>query len=90
MDKTKLNYFIDLGLAVSFILVFITGVIKFPKLLPSLGIRYSYLPMNLFTVIHDWSGIAIGIFVLLHLILHWKWIVCMTKNMVNKNLKKCD
>jgi predicted ferric reductase len=34
--------------------------------------------MELFTIVHDWSGIVICLLVLVHLILHWKWIVHMT------------
>ena len=29
MDRLKVDYFIDFGLAISFILVFLTGVIKY-------------------------------------------------------------
>jgi hypothetical protein len=32
-------------------------------------------------VLHDWVGVALAIIVVLHIILHWKWIVYMTKRL---------
>jgi len=31
--------------------------------------------------VHDWSGLAMGGLVLLHVVFHWKWIVCQTKRL---------
>jgi cytochrome b561 len=31
--------------------------------------------------IHDWTAIALVVVVIIHIILHWKWIVYMTKRM---------
>jgi uncharacterized membrane protein len=31
------------------------------------------------TAIHDWVGVAIIVVAILHIILHWNWIVRMTK-----------
>ena len=78
MRRNSLNYIIDVGLAVTFLSVFVTGVIKFPDLLHyfvRIGIIF---PTQIFTTIHKWSGITMGVAVLLHLVLHWKWIVKTT------------
>lgn len=83
MNRAKLNYFVDLGLLVSFLLVFITGVIKFKNF--GLYKSFNFAGIN---TIHDWSGIALGIFALLHLILHWNWIISMTKSFFNKEDEK--
>ena len=32
--------------------------------------------------IHDWTAIALVVVVIIHIILHWKWIVYMTKRMI--------
>ena len=37
MNRNKLNYLVDLGLAISFFSVFITGLIKFPGLIRVIG-----------------------------------------------------
>jgi hypothetical protein len=92
MAKIKLNYFVDVGMGLTFVLAAITGIIKWPRLLPWLGISYLKLPMNAITFIHDWSGIIMALLVLIHTILHWKWLVAVTKNLFRKkdNSKKED
>ena len=92
MRKAKINYFIDLLLIIFFIINSITGLIIF-FFLPS-GVRQgSYqeflgiIKQNWLNV-HNWSGILIILMVAIHLILHWNWIVCMTKSLIQKNINK--
>jgi hypothetical protein len=80
MKKNFLNYWIDLGLLISFLIVAITGIIKFP----GLGLYQKFGFSNI-TKLHDLSGIGLIILVLVHLILHWNWIVSMTKLIFNGN-----
>ncbi len=85
MNKTKLNYWVDVGLALSFLLVFLTGIFKFPGFSKFLGTTTSNkLNSQTITLLHDWSGLLMGLLVLIHLILHWKWIVSVTKSMFSK------
>ncbi|MDD5331425.1 MAG: DUF4405 domain-containing protein [Candidatus Nanoarchaeia archaeon] len=70
MDRTKLNYLIDIGLLISGIIVIVTGILK----LEIFRLRL----MNL-NIIHDWSGIIFAVFVLIHLVLHFKWLIAVTK-----------
>jgi len=86
MVKDKIKYFVDVGLLISFILVFVTGVIKFGKLLRTIGINLNYaeLPMHEISIVHDWSGVFIGVFVLIHLILNFNWIIATTKDLFKK------
>ena len=81
IKKAWLNYFIDIGLLISFILCGVTGIIKWPGIIPKIGLNYSNLPFVLISKIHDWSGLLIVILSLIHVILHWKWIVKMTKRL---------
>ena len=74
MNKALLNYLVDLGMAVSFVIVAVTGILK----LPAFGRAKDYM------LLHDTAGIVLAIFVLLHLLLHWNWIKCMTKSFVFK------
>ncbi len=30
--------------------------------------------------IHDWTAVALLIMFAVHIVLHWRWIVCMTKS----------
>lgn len=88
MNKAKINYAVSMILIVSFLAVFITGIIKFPGLYLH---RYG-LPMRDITFIHDWSGVLMGILTIVHVLLNRKWIVCMTKAMMKKkgSEEKCD
>lgn len=89
MNRSVLNYWIDAGLAVSFVLVFFTGLMKWPGLIKLIGVDvYRALPMRNVSFIHDWSGLIMGLLVFVHLALHWKWIVSMTKNIFRKSGKK--
>ena len=90
MNRTKLNYWIDIGLAISFVICFITGLIKWPGLIQIIGTSaYKALHVKNISTLHDWSGLIMGIIVLLHLALHWKWIVCVTKSMFKRGSKEC-
>ena len=46
---------------------------------------YKTLHVNNISLVHDWSGLIMGLFVLIHLALHWRWIVVVTKNIFGKN-----
>ena len=75
MDKLKTQYVINALLALSFLLVFITGVLKFMMIN---GIRLN-LPWRVITPLHDWSGIVMIVLAIIHIATHWRWIAAMTK-----------
>jgi cytochrome b subunit of formate dehydrogenase len=87
--KARINYFVDLIIAVGFLLTAVSGLVLF--FAGSGGYQGGgnphYLRQALFLsrwtwrALHDWGGIAMLGGVLLHLVLHWKWIVCMTRNL---------
>jgi len=88
LNRTKLNYWIDVGLAISFFICFITGLIKWPGLIKLIGTSaYRTLHFRNISIIHDWSGLIMGLLVIIHLVLHWKWIVAVTKNIIIKSKK---
>jgi quinol-cytochrome oxidoreductase complex cytochrome b subunit len=94
MNGPKFNYSIDVLMALSFIITSISGLILFFFLPEGLGRGNSTDFLGIvrrdWKLIHDWSGIALAVLVLIHLVLHWKWIVCMTKNLLTKkNKDKC-
>ena len=77
MKKAELNYWIDVSIAITFVLSAISGLVF---LLPVgfesgiLGIGYSF-----WSQLHTWSSVGMVAGVLAHLMLHWKWIIGMTK-----------
>jgi len=85
MNRSKLNYWIDVGLAISFLAVAVTGIIKFPLIIRYLGLRGTEA-FSRMSFIHDWAGVVLTLLVLIHLILHWNWIKTMTKD-IFKNEK---
>ena len=88
MNKSLANYIIDISMGIAFIVSFITGILKWPGLLRFLHLNSGNLPMLQITIIHDWSGLIMGILALAHIVLHWSWIVCITKSYFGG--KKCD
>jgi hypothetical protein len=88
VNKSRINYWVDVGLVVAFIVSLVTGIIKWPGLFRALGLSYAALPMFLISKTHDISGLAMGVLVLLHLILHFNWMVLMTKNLFRKKAEQ--
>jgi uncharacterized membrane protein len=84
MNKLKLNYAIDISAGILFLVAGITGIVKFPNLLPLLGISYRSLNMQLISFIHDWSALIALLLVIVHIILHWQWIASATKGFFGK------
>ena len=80
----KVNYVVDVGLGVSFLLVFIAGLVKFPGLVGGFGIRFGDLPIGTISAIHDWSGLIMGILVFIHILLNWGWIKATTKHILGR------
>jgi hypothetical protein len=79
--KNTWKYVVDVGLLISGLIVIITGVIKFRSLWNLLGVNINYELMNMvaYRVIHDWSGLVMTIFVIIHLFLNWDWIKGTTR-----------
>lgn len=83
-DKGKLNYLIDCGLIITFLLTFVTGIIRFPELTRYFVNIYLALPASLLSKIHDFSGLAMSILVLFHLMLHRGWLIAMTRMIIRR------
>ena len=86
MNKNTWKYLVDIGLLISGLLVIITGIVKFKSFLALFGasINYAEFPIRIFSKLHDWSGIAMAVLVIVHLIMNWDWIIATTKNIFKK------
>ncbi|MEA3342655.1 MAG: DUF4405 domain-containing protein [archaeon] len=88
MNKAKMNYFVDILMGFSFLITAVTGLILF-FFLPG-GVshgRYQLfmeITKGTWLTVHNWAGIVIIILVIIHFILHWNWMVDMTKNLFKK------
>jgi hypothetical protein len=90
MNQAKINYWIDIGIGLSFLVSFVAGIIKWPGLMAKLGVRYASLPLRTLTFLHDWGGLLLGLFALLHIIFHWRWICSMTKSFFKKKKTRIE
>lgn len=90
MSRTKLNYWLDAVIAVAFIASALSGVVflfagsggyqggRNPGFLTEiLGIQ-----RTVWSDLHTWVSLVMIAGVVIHLLLHWNWIVCMTKRIV--------
>ncbi|MFA5124629.1 MAG: DUF4405 domain-containing protein [Patescibacteria group bacterium] len=90
MKKNKLNFLVDLLAFISFLVVAKTGLIIF-FFLPE-GVRqgryqeFFGITKSVYSSIHDWTGIILIVLVVIHLILHWQWIVCSIKNLFKSEI----
>lgn len=68
MKRKMLINVTTLILLVSTVICVITGIIKWPGLLTTLGFTYRQVPIALITDLHDWSGILMAVCALFHVI----------------------
>lgn len=85
--QTRTNWLIDAGLFTSALVATITGI--YFLFLPSGGYRGGRNPYYGITILfdrhtwddlHTWFGVAMIAIVAIHLTIHWRWIVTMTKH----------
>jgi hypothetical protein len=79
MNRNLLNFAIDMAALISGVFCGITGIIKWPGLVYTLGLSYQSLPMDALTWLHDWTGLAVLLLVALHIMMHMGWMITMTK-----------
>lgn len=80
MEKMKINYIIDAIMFISIILVTISGAIMHI-------LRHQDNESAVFTFIHILLGSLLTVLAIIHVILHWNWIVSMTKKIWSKKKK---
>jgi len=92
MNKQKINYVVDFLAFISFVATALSGLAI--KLFMPSGVRQGRLQeflgmeKGIWSEVHDWFGILFIILVLVHFVLHWDWVVCMTKNIFQSD--KCE
>jgi len=80
--RGRWNLILNSVVAISFILTAISGV--YFLFVP--GGRWTADPMFLFTrttwdLIHTWAGVSLIAAVVIHLVIHWKWVTKVTRKM---------
>ena len=87
MKKAQLNYWLDGVIAMAFMLSALSGMVF--MFAGSGGYQGGHNAAFQTTIlgisrwvwsdVHTWSSLIMIAGVLLHLVLHWKWILCMTR-----------
>ena len=88
MDGVKLKWLVDLLLGITFVICFITGLLKYTVLLQLTGLSIRDPSRALISNLHDWSGILLGLFVFFHLLLNRRWIISTTKKILAGSRKE--
>ncbi len=83
-NKAWINYFVDLGLVVGFVVCGITGIIKWPGLLKAFEVSRASIPISNITTMHDYSGALILMLAIVHVWLHLGWMISMTKRLFKR------
>jgi len=81
MKQVQRNFVVDLAAFVAFVLLTTTGVLLRYILPPGSG-RFTTLwglDRHTWGQIHFWIALILLGILAIHLVLHWKWIVCMVK-----------
>ena len=78
MEKAKISFIVDLGLLVSFLAVGISGILKLPVAMATMGLEQR--DFQFITPLHDISGVVMVLLGILHVALHWNWLVGMAKS----------
>ena len=88
-NKAKLNYAIDVVIGMAFILSALSGLVLF--FVPSgyqggrnlyYGSSVLFLSTHTWDTLHTWGSMAMISGVGAHLVMHWHWIVCVTRKML--------
>lgn len=81
MKKVSLNYLVDVFAFVEFVFLATTGVLLFYTLPPGSG-RFTTvwgLDRHDWGEVHLWVAVALFSTLALHLVLHWQWLVNLTR-----------
>ncbi len=76
MHKTKTNYWVDMVIALAFVLSSVSGIVF---LFPVNTTRVLGISFAVWDQMHIWASLLMIAGVFAHLVLHFKWIVVMTK-----------
>lgn len=84
MKKATLNYIVDCGIALAFLLSAVSGLVflvplTWLNLSPEVTPAFLGVSLRVWNDLHTYASLAMIGGVILHLILHWTWIMTMTR-----------
>ena len=85
-SKAKMNLALDSVMAVAFLQSALSGLVIYlvpggyqGGANPYYGLEVLWLGHHQWSLLHTWGSLVMSAAVLVHLVLHWKWIVAMLK-----------
>jgi hypothetical protein len=84
VNRAKLNYWLDAAIGVAFLFSAISGLVFMLPAGLSSGSGILGLSYQAWDILHIWSSLAMITGVLMHLVLHWRWIISMTERILSK------
>ncbi len=98
MNKTKLNYLLDAVIGLAFALSGVTGI---AFLLmgnggyqggrnPDFASALLGLSRGTWSDLHTWTSVVMIVGIVVHVVLHWDWIVCTTKKMLPSSPRRTE
>ncbi|HXK42345.1 MAG TPA: DUF4405 domain-containing protein [Anaerolineae bacterium] len=90
MKKAQMNYLVDSVILIAFVLSALSGLtflapLGWLNLEAATGPAFLGISLSLWNDLHTFASIALIAGVTLHLILHWTWILTMTKRTLGKH-----
>jgi hypothetical protein len=82
MNMQVVKWCVDLIMGIAFLFCAVTGIIKLMVLWRVAGFSEIVLPVALISDIHDRSGAALSVLVLVHLFMNRAWILSMTRKVL--------
>jgi hypothetical protein len=80
MNKARLNYWVDVATGFAFVLSAASGLVfLLPSSLADGQLRILGVSYQAWNQLHTWSSLVMVAGALLHVALHWQWVVSMTK-----------
>jgi len=97
-SRAKVNYWVDVIIGIAFVLSIVSGLVLYAGPSggyqggrnPGYGATVLFLDHHAWSQLHTWSSIAMAAGALAHLVLHWNWIVCMTKKLFGRKPKSVE
>jgi quinol-cytochrome oxidoreductase complex cytochrome b subunit len=87
--KPKINYVVDVIMAVFFVITAVSGLALFYYYKADVsGPTVLAVSRGTWSFMHNWGGIILIALILLHFIFHWKWLSSMTGSMFGKKEEK--
>jgi len=83
VNKARVNYWVDAGIGLAFVLSAASGLVFLLPMEWTAG-GIVGISMRSWSQVHTWSSLAMISGVVLHVVLHWKWISAMTRCLVPK------